>query len=270
MSMLKLSNRCALLLAALTAVSVSTQAAEKNLGYTDTPFLPGQKWRVHDGTRPQPPVVTPGAKFSDMAPAPADAIVLFDGKDLSKWTGDGGQARWKVENGYMEANHTGSIQTKDEFGDFQLHVEFASPEKVEGSSQGRGNSGVFLHGRYEVQVLDSFNNPTYPDGQAGALYGQQPPRVNAVRGPGQWQTYDIVFEGPRFEGDKLVKPAYVTVILNGVVLHHRQELIGTSVHQAVGKYSPYNSKGPIALQDHQNPTRFRNIWIRPLREYDRP
>lgn len=258
------------LIVGLVALAYVAQAAEQpNVGYSDTPKLPDQPWLVHDGKRPQPPKVTAGKSFSEGAPAPSDAIVLFNGKDLSKWTGQGDKAQWKLQDNYMEVNGTGSIRTREEFADFQLHVEWATPEEVKGSSQGRGNSGVIIHGLYEVQVLDSYNNPTYPDGQAGSMYGQFPPLVNASRGPGQWQTYDIIFETDRWDGDKLVKPASVTVIHNGVVLHHKQEYIGVSLHRQVGRYKPrQDPKGPIVLQDHSNPVRYRNIWIRPLGQYD--
>ncbi|MDB4746244.1 DUF1080 domain-containing protein [Verrucomicrobia bacterium] len=245
---------------------------QPKIGYSDTPFIPGQKWRVHDGTRPQPPVVTPGTTFSHSAPAPSDATILFDGRDLSNFEkGNKQPAGWKVENGYMEvAPGAGGIQTKEHFADFQLHIEFATPYKVEGDSQGRGNSGVIVFGMYEIQVLDSFHNPTYPDGQAGAMYGQLPPKVNASLPPGAWQSYDIIFETARWDGDTLVKKANLTVIHNGVVLHHKQEYNGPSLHRQVGTYSkPHPSHGPIHLQDHNNPMRFRNIWIRDLGVYDK-
>jgi hypothetical protein len=254
----------AVVLFATLAVAPSS-AAPANLGYTNTPFIPGTQWHVHDGTRPVPRVVQSGATFSHLAPAPSDAIVLFDGTDLSKWTGPGDQARWKVENGYMEvAPKSGSIRTRDKFADFQLHLEFATPAKVEGNSQGRGNSGILFNGIYEVQVLDSWNNPTYPDGQAGALYGQWPPLVNAVRRPGEWQSYDIVFEAPRFDGPRLIKPASMTVFLNGVLLHNRRELMGATVHRALPNYAPQPAEDSLVLQDHQQPVRYRNIWIRRL------
>jgi len=256
------------------AISPLVVSADEPLGYTDTPMLPGMPWHVHDPNRPRPHVVQPGATFSQNAPAPSDAIVLFDGKDLSQWRSDkGGPAGWKVENGYMEVvKGKGMIHTKDEFSDFQLHLEFATPEKVVGRSQGRGNSGVFLIGQYEMQVLDTYDNLTYPDGQCGAMYGQYPPLANACKPPGQWQTYDIIFEAPRWdESGKLIKKASVTVIQNGVVLHNKKEYIGTTGHREVGTYNhTKSSSGPIALQDHGNPMRFRNIWIRPLGDYDKP
>jgi len=253
-------------------VGLIVSAIADGVGYKDTPKLPNQKWLVHDSDRPVPRVVTPGDSFSHGAPPPSDAIVLFDGKDLSKWKSAKGAAGWKVENGYMEiVKDSGSIFTKDEFGDFQLHLEFATPAKVDGDSQGRGNSGVLIYGKYEVQVLDSYNNPTYPDGQLGALYGQFPPLVNPARKPGEWQSYDIIFEGPRWdENKKLTRPASVTVILNGVVVHNKKEYIGESGHKIVGTYKPHPPHGPIMLQEHHNPTRYRNIWIRNLGDYDKP
>ncbi|MBM3903169.1 MAG: DUF1080 domain-containing protein [Verrucomicrobia bacterium] len=242
----------------------------QGVGYTNTPQIRGQKWKVHDKDRPNPPTVTPGATFSNGAPAPSDAIVLFNGKDLSRWKSGNGDAKWKVENGYFEvAPKTGDIRTRDEFGDVQLHLEFATPSKVEGDSQGRGNSGVFFHDQFEIQVLDSHKNKTYADGQAGGLYGQWPPLVNAIRPPGEWNTYDIVFEAPQFDADgKLAKPAYVTAFLNGVCVHNRKELNGPTNHQATNPYKAYSGKGGIRLQDHGNPTRFRNIWTRAIGTYN--
>ena len=241
------------------------------LGYTDTPLIPGQKWRVHDGTRPQPRVVAPGDSFSHLAPPPSDALILFDGRDLANFEKANRQpAGWKVENGYMEVlPGSGTIQTKEHFSDFQLHLEFATPHKVQGHSQGRGNSGVIIFGDFEIQILDSFDNPTYPDGQAGAMYGQQPPRVNASKPPGKWQSYDIIFENARWTNGKLTKKANVTVIHNGVVIHHKQEFNGPSLHRRVGRYTKPKTHGPIHLQDHGNPMRFRNIWIRKLGDYDK-
>ncbi len=243
-----------------------------NIGYDDTPMLPGSKWRVHDGTRPQPRVVTPGTQSSQSAAgeAPSDAIVLFDGKDLSKWSGRDGEAKWKVENGYMEAiGRTGNIQTKEQFGNCQLHLEWAAPSEVKGDSQGRGNSGVFLMGKYEIQVLDGYNNPTYADGITAAIYGQYPPLVNACRKPGEWQTYDIFFVVPRFDGQKLVSPAYATIVHNGILVHHHQEILGPTGHRSLSSYDqPHPPTGPLMLQDHGDPVRYRNIWIRPLKGYD--
>lgn len=237
------------------------------LGYTDTPVIPGQTWRVHDVKRPHPPRVVPGATAG--AP-PSDAIVLFDGRDLSKWAqrGSGGEmvdAKWPVRDGYFETGaKTGSMFTRDSFGDVQLHVEWAAPPAVTGTSQGRGNSGVILMGRYEVQVLDMFKNTTYADGGAASLYGQWPPLVSAPKPPGEWQTYDIVFEAPKFEGDQLVKPAFATVFWNGVLAHHRKELAGPTAHRTTPKYTPHAAELPLTLQDHSNPVRYRNVWIRRL------
>lgn len=254
----------------LALATSSVCAAE---GYTDTPMQPDGKWHVHDPGRPIPAVVTPGKNFSQKAPAPSDAIVLFDGKDFSKWKSVGGGAiQWKIQDDYMEsAPKSGNIRTIEEFGDFQLHVEFAEPAKIEGKGQGRGNNGLFIYGRYEIQILDSYNNPTYADGQASAIYGQKPPLVNASKPPGEWQTYDVIWETPRWEGTNLVKKAYVTVLHNGVVVHHRQELYGTTPYRAVGNYNkPHPPHGQIEFFEHNNPIRFRNIWIRPLGEYDKP
>jgi hypothetical protein len=164
--------------------------------------------------------------------------------------------------------NAGDLTTKDKFGDVQLHVEWATPATIRGTSQNRGNSGIFLQGRYEVQVLDSYDNPTYADGQAGAIYGQWPPLVNPVRKPGEWQSYDIVFEAPRFDGPALVTPAYVTVFLNGVLLHNRKEVMGPTVHRALARYAPQPLEDSLVLQDHQHPVRYRNIWIRRIGQYD--
>ena len=237
------------------------------LGYDDTPLIPGQKWKVHDVNRPAPPLVTPGA--TPGAP-PSDAVILFDGKDLSKWAQRGPnnepvEPKWQVRDGYFETGaKTGSMFTRDSFGDIQLHVEWATPSVVSGTSQGRGNSGVILMGRYEVQVLDMYNNRTYADGGAGSLYGQWPPMVSAPRPPGEWQTYDIIFEAPRFEGDKLVKPAFATVIWNGVLAQHRREMVGSTSHRNEPKYTPHAAELPLTLQDHSNPVRYRNVWVRRL------
>lgn len=237
-------------------------------GYTDTPLIPGTKWHVNGSARPQPPVVTPGRNPGD---PPSDAIILFNGKDLSEWKSTrGGPAKWKVENGYMEVRPgTGAIETKRRFGNCQLHLEWAEPKNVRGSGQGRGNSGLFLMGLYEIQVLDSYKNKTYADGMAAAIYGQYPPLVNASRPPGQWQTYDIVWIAPKFDkGGKLLRPAYVTVFFNGILVHYNTPLYGPTGHKRQPKYWPHPPTGPIQLQDHGNPVRFRNIWCRPLKGYD--
>lgn len=238
-------------------------------GYTDTPFLPGGKWRVHDDSRPRPVEVTPGATAAE---PPSDAIVLFGGKDLDEWVmeKDKSPADWVVKEGFVEVPPSGQgaggyMVTKREFGDIQLHIEFATPEKVEGNSQGRGNSGIFILGGYEVQVLDSYENKSYADGQASAIYGYKPPLVNASRKPGEWQTYEIVFEAPKWDADgNLLKKAYLTVFHNGVLTHHRQPFLGPTGHKTVANYNTVQETGPIKLQNHNNPTRFRNIWVREL------
>lgn len=222
------------------------------------------QWAVHDESRPVPPVITPGQTENE---PPSDAIVLFDGSGLDSWKSlkDGGDAKWKVQDGYMEvAAKAGDIETRQAFGSCQLHVEWRTPHEVSGSSQGRGNSGIFLMGKYELQVLDSYDNKTYADGQAGAIYGQKPPLVNVCREPGQWQTYDVIFHAPVFEGDQVIKPATITVLQNGVLVQDHWEIEGTTFHKMRARYEPHADKLPLKLQDHGNPTRFRNIWIRPL------
>ena len=252
-----------------------TQKPDPNLGFTDTPMLPGLPWHVHDPARPHPKVVTPG---TTSGAASSDAVVLFDGRDLAKW-GHGTQgdpsktteAKWVVRDGYFEiVPKAGDLFTRESFGDIQLHVEWAAPAQVSGRSQGRGNSGILIMGLYEVQVLDVYDNVTYADGGAGALYGQWPPLVNAARKPGEWQTYDIIFEAPKFSGDKLEKPAYLTVFWNGVMVHNRKEAMGPMVYRQVAKYAPHAAELPLRLQDHGNPVRFRNIWLRRLSGYDQP
>lgn len=235
-----------------------------SVGYNDTPILPDSEWHVHDGDRPQPAIVTPGTQES-LGGAPSDAVVLFDGSDTSKWVGRDGEVQWKVEDGYMEVTRTGDIKTKDSFGNCQLHIEWASPSEVKGESQGRGNSGVFLMDRYEIQVLDGYDNITYADGITAAIYVQYPPLVNACRKPGEWQTYDIIFIGPRFDGNELIQPAYATIIHNGVLVHHHQAVLGPTGHRSLSSYSqPHPPEAPLRLQDHGDLVRYRNIWIRPI------
>jgi hypothetical protein len=230
-------------------------------GYDDTPFLPDGKWRVHDRKRPRPPFVQVPPSDAP-TPAPSDAVVLFDGKDLVKWKGRRGDAAWKVTDGYCEVNGTGDIETRDSFGDCQLHLEWKAP-LPKGNSQDRGNSGVFLMGRYEVQILDSYENETYADGQAAAIYGQTPPLVNVCRPPGQWQSYDILFTAPRFADGRLVAPARITVLHNGVLVHLDQQIHGGTAHKSAPRYQAHGP-GPIRLQDHGNPMQFRNLWVRKL------
>lgn len=212
-------------------------------------YLNGIQWE-------EPKVVTPGKKNSD---PPSDAVVLFDGQDLSKWKNG---ENWPVKEG-VAFSGKGQIVSKDEFGDCQLHIEWSSPSVVKGDGQGRGNSGVFLMGKYEIQVLDSYENKTYFDGQAGAIYKQTPPAVNAMRGPGEWNAYDIFWTAPKFADDgKLISPAYITAVHNGVLILNHFELKGDTPFNRPPAYTMHKEKGPIALQDHGNPVRFRNIWVR--------
>ena len=239
--------------------------------YVDTPT---GRWMVHDEARPAPPVVTPGVCGAQETPAkpPADAVVLFDGKDLSNWSDLKGEpSKWVVRDGYMESvKGAGYVRTKQEFGSVQVHVEFATPSLVTGSGQGRGNSGVFLQGQYEVQVLDSYENKTYPDGQCGALYGRAVPLVNASCKPGQWQTYDIIYHRPTFDqAGKVTKKAVFTVIHNGILIQDHVALEGGTGWigpHTITDYTPHADKGPLMFQDHNNPVRFRNVWIRELKD----
>lgn len=223
-------------------------------------------WEVHDSARAQPPVVAPGPAPSERRP-PSDAVVLFDGADLSAWEHpDGTPASWTVEDGYVAVEPgSGSLQTKEGFGDVQLHLEWMVPSFVEGEGQGRGNSGVFLMSTYEVQVLDSHQNETYPDGQAAAIYGQYPPLVNAMRPQGEWQTYDIIFRRPHFDDEgAVVTPARFTVYHNGVLVQDNVALTGPTAYQDRPPYEEHASRLPLQLQDHGNEVRFRNIWLREL------
>lgn len=212
-------------------------------------------------TTAEPRVVTPGTGTD----APSDAIILFDGKDFSQWESvDGGDVKWKLENGVMTVGEkTGNIQTKRSFGDCQLHIEWRTPATVVGEGQGRGNSGIFFQKQYELQVLDSYNNKTYFDGQAGSIYTQSPPLVNACRKPGEWQTYDIVFMAPRFNSNGKVEiPARITAFQNGILIQNNFVLVGMTNDKSKGFIPHY--KLPLELQDHQNPVSYRNIWIREL------
>jgi hypothetical protein len=225
-----------------------------------------EKWAIHDMNRPRPPVVTPGPVWPP-PPPPSDAVVLFDGADLSQWEdAKGGPAGWKVERGCVEVvAKTGSIRTKQGFGDCQLHIEWAAPAEVIGEGQERGNSGVFLMDTSEIQVLDSYDNTTYADGQAAAIYGQYPPLVNACRKPGEWQSYDIIFRRPHFDAEgNLVRPARMTVLHNGILVHDNVELTGPTAHKARPPYKAHADKLPLSLQDHGNPVLYRNIWLREL------
>jgi hypothetical protein len=212
---------------------------------------------------PEPEVVTPG----ELTAPPSDAIVLFDGTDFSKWEHDNGEpVKWTLEDGAMTVvKKTGSIRTKQGFGDCQLHVEWRTPAEVEGEGQGRGNSGIFLQARYELQVLDSYDNRTYSNGQAGSLYKQYMPLVNASRKPGEWQIYDIIYTAPKFDGDgKVVSPAVITVLHNGVLVQNHAKLRGPTVFKGQPQYEPHADREPIVLQDHSDPVSYRNIWIREL------
>jgi hypothetical protein len=251
-----------------------------DLGYRDTPVLPGQTWKVHDIDRPHPSVVTPGS-FSTperSAQPPSDAIVLFDGRDLSKWNwarrppAAGALPRgWRVENGVLEITGSGdTLVSKENFGDVQFHIEWAAPAKNDRVGQWRANSGIIIMGRYEVQVLDSYDAATYPDGMAASLYGQWPPMVNALRPSGQWNVYDIIFEAPKFEAGKLVKNAFATVLVNGVVVHHHKEFIGQMAHRIYKPYEAHGPEAPLMIQNHDVPVRYRSIWARRLTGYDKP
>ena len=217
----------------------------------DAEYLTGIKW-------PEPPVVTPGKSNAD---PPSDAIVLFDGKDLSALQGG---EKWKIEDGAAIVQG-GDITTKQSFGDCQLHIEWSAPVPPTGSGQGRGNSGVYLMDRYELQVLDSYDNKTYFDGQASGIYKQTPPMVNAMRPPGEWNTYDIIWTAPKFKDDgSLESPAYITVLHNGVLTLNHFELLGNTPFNEPPKYEKHG-KLPIHLQDHGNPVRYRNIWVREIK-----
>lgn len=224
------------------------------------------QWPQHSMDRPRPPLVQPAPETAPVPP-PADAIVLFDGKDLSQWRDkEGGPAKWTLRDGYIEVNPgTGTLASARGFGDVQLHIEWATPSPPHGEGQDRGNSGVFLMGIYEVQVLDSYQNDTYPDGQAGAIYGQDPPLVNVCRPPGAWQTYDIVFRRPRFKPDgTLESPARMTVFQNGVLIHDNYALLGPTSNRVRAPYRAHADRLPLSLQDHGHRVRYRNVWVREL------
>ncbi|GAB5552351.1 MAG: DUF1080 domain-containing protein [Saprospiraceae bacterium] len=210
---------------------------------------------------PEPRIVTPGTNNS----APSDAIVLFDGSNLDAWTAvDGAPPKWKISGDHMIVQKGGGIKTKEQFGDCQLHIEWSAPTVIEGTGQGRGNSGVFFQERYEVQVLDSYNNRTYSNGQAGSVYKQHLPLVNAMRAPGEWNVYDIIFMAPRFNADGMrTAPGRVTVIHNGVVVQNNVEIKGTTEYIGLPKNIAHGDDS-IMLQDHSNPVRYRNIWVRKL------
>ena len=232
------------------------------IGYKDTPILPWCGYRVHDPDRPAPAKVTPAPPDTsgETGTAPSDAIILFDGTDLSQWH----SSDWKIENGELIAV-SDELTTKQSFGDCQLHIEWQAPDPPRGEIWDRGNNGVNLMGLFEIQIYDSYTEKLYPDGQAASVYGQTPPLVNACRRPGQWQSYDIIFFAPVFKSGKLEEAAYVTVLHNGVLVHHNQKIYGPTGHRILPEYDkPLPDKLPLSLSAHDNPVRFRNIWLRPL------
>ena len=258
-----LGSTCVASVAAANELLTKKTESGTIVGYQDTPLLPatGDKYHVHDVDRPIPTQVTPGAPSESGRP-PSDAIVLFDGKDLSKWH----DASWKTADGSVEAGD-GSLETKEAFGDCQLHVEWMAPTTPPVRMMARGNSGVILMGLYEIQIFDSHASNAeqiYPDGQAASIYGQTPPLVNVCRAPGEWQSFDILFTAPVFEGDKLIRRATVTMLHNRVMVHLNQEIMGPMAHCQVVPYQAHPAKLPLVLQGHSSPVRFRNVWIRPL------
>ncbi len=259
-----------LLLAVLPVIGAGcTGSPDTADGTTDTPALEGnvearpQRPEDTEVWEPVPPVVVPGRNGAP----PSDAVVLFDGSDLSAWSAeDGSDAGWLVAGGAMTVvPEAGNIRTRRGFGDLQLHIEWRTPAEVSGEGQGRGNSGIFLMERYELQVLDSYDNRTYSNGQAGAIYKQHIPMVNASRAPGEWQSYDVVFTAPRFGADgALLSPAYMTVFHNGVLIQHHVELQGPTKYIGEPAYEPHADRVPLLLQDHGNPVSYRNIWVREI------
>lgn len=256
----------------ILALSLLTTSVLAEGGFYGDPPDATHPWAIHDMNRPQPVRVEPGSFSTNDKPGqpPSDAVILFGGKaeEIEKWQADKPTpepTKWVIQDGILQCvPGSGYIRTKDEFGDCQLHVEWSEPANIEGKSQGRGNSGVFLMGQLEVQVLDSYNNPTYPDGSASSIYGINPPLANVIRPPGEWQTYDIVFRRPIFKDGKEVDPGYVTVFVNGVLTQDHTALEGKGGHKSRSKPMPFPETGPLKLQDHGNPVRYRNIWIRPL------
>jgi hypothetical protein len=239
------------------AAAISTMAVMALIsGQTNAKeYLSGIQWN-------KPAIIDPGPAGG----APSDAVVLFDGKDKSHWLG---AEKWHVEEGALISG-PGAIRSKEQFGDCQLHIEFATDTNITGEGQGRSNSGVFLMGIYEVQVLDSYENETYFDGQCGAIYKQHPPLVNASRKPGEWQTYDIIWKAPRFDEEgKLLSPAFITVLHNGVLIQNHFQLEGDTPYHRAPEYKKHGDKGPIGLQYHGNKVRFRNIWVREIAELKR-
>jgi hypothetical protein len=259
-------------LAALCANAAEYEVLDENIrnpkqtslnGFKDTPMqpAPNEKWHVHDPDRTQPPVAEP--KYDGKpVPAPNDATVLFDGSNLDNWK----NKKWGLVDNAMQVTRKSGYQVSNEkFGDIHLHVEWMVPLGMKGWHQQQGNSGVFLMGRYEVQVLNCWANRTYPDGMTGAIYAQQPPMFNVCRKPGEWNSYDIYFKAPVFEGKELKSPAYITVIFNGVKIHDNYEIKGSTHYRRIASYSAHGPKDHIKLQDHGNPNMFRNIWVAPLK-----
>jgi hypothetical protein len=252
----------------LALLSFSLQA---DGGFYGDPPDATHPWAIHDMNRPQPARVEPGTYSSQEVPGkpPSDAIVLFDGTDaaIANWISDknGEPTKWLVKDGAFQCvPGSGYVRTKDEWADCQLHIEWSAPSEVKGDSQGRGNSGIFLMGQVEVQVLDNYNNPTYADGFAGSVYGVNPPMANPLRKPGEWQVYDIVFRRPLFKDDQQIDPGHLTVFINGVLVQDHTPLEGGGGHKVRSHPHPFPEKGPLKLQDHGNPVRYRNIWYRPL------
>ena len=218
---------------------------------------------VTETWEPKPSKITPGSNTGD---APSDAVILFDGKNLEEWTSlDSSPAKWDVKDGAFTVKRgTGDIKTKKTFGDFQLHIEWRAPTEIVGEGQGRGNSGIFMQERYELQVLDSYESQTYSNGQAGSIYKQSVPLVNANRKPGEWQTYDVVYTAPRFsENGRVLIPAYITVFLNGVIIQNHTQIYGPTEYKGLPVYVAHG-KASLKLQDHGNPVSYRNIWVREL------
>jgi hypothetical protein len=242
--------------AVVAAELVKAKNGSGIVGYKDTPVLPWCGYHVHDPDRPAPPKVTAGH-----GTPPSDAIILFDGTNsLSQWQPND----WVVDKGDLIAV-TGELTTKEPFGDCQLHLEWQAPNPPVGDDWDHGNNGVRLMSEFEIQIFDTYTTPLYPDGQAASVYAQTPPMINACRPPGQWQTYDIIFFAPVFKEGKLERPARVTMLHNGVLVHHNQEIYGPTGHRILAKYDkPIEPKQPLSLSAHNNPVRFRNIWIRPL------
>jgi len=253
---------------AVAVAAGNPAVAQEKPGFKDTPMLPGGKWHVHDSDRPYPDVVTPAAV---PGAAPSDAVVLFDGKTLDAWQPQA--TPWILKDGAVTSQPRAggggenALVSKQSFGDVQLHLEFRSPNPPTKTSQDRGNSGIWFMQRYEIQILDGYQNRTYADGTVGAIYGWKPPLVNASRKPGEWQSYDVVFERPHFGADgKLLRPAYITAFLNGVLVQNRQPWLGGTIWRKLGTYQAHADAAPIQLQDHNSPVSFRNIWVRPLPE----